>query len=66
MFTLGAMISVAKQVAPQPDVAFPPWQEMQYLRDQFSGLAKLSPLNNDRYPELSWTSVRTMLTQRQR
>ncbi len=65
MFTLGAMIGVAKRVAPQPDVAFPPWQGMQYLRDQFSGLGKLTPLNNDRYPALTWTSVRTMLAERE-
>ena len=62
--TLGAMIRVAKLVAPQPDAAFPPWQGMQYTRDMFSGRAKLHPLDNDRYPELRWTSVREVLASR--
>ena len=61
---LGVMIGVAKFVAPQPTATFPPWQGMQYLRDQFSGRAKLQPLDNDRYPGIRWTSVREMLTSR--
>ena len=60
--TLGIMIRVAKLVAPQPDAAFPPWQGMQYMRDQFSGLARLSHLDNDRYSGLTWTSVREHLS----
>jgi uncharacterized protein YbjT (DUF2867 family) len=55
--SLGAMIRIAKLVAPQPDQAFPAWQGMQYMRDQFSGQAKLSPIDNDRYPSFKWTSV---------
>lgn len=58
---LGVMIRIAKVVAPQPGAAFPPWQGMQYMRDQFSGLAKLTPLDNDRYAGLHWTSVREHL-----
>jgi nucleoside-diphosphate-sugar epimerase len=60
--TLGVMIRIAKRVAPQPDAAFPPWQGMQYMRDQFSGRAKLSPLHNDRYPGLTWTSAEQHLS----
>ena len=60
--SLGLMIGVAKIVAPQPDAAFPPWQGMQYMRDQFSGLVRLSHLDNDRYPGLTWTSVRDHLS----
>lgn len=37
---------------------------MQYLRDQFEGLVKLDPLDNDRYPDVSWTSLRERLVQR--
>ena len=58
---LGVMIRIAKLVAPGQGQAFPPWQGMQYMRDQFSGLAKLHPLDNDHYPDLSWTSVRDHL-----
>jgi nucleoside-diphosphate-sugar epimerase len=59
--SLGVMIHLAKLVAPQPRAAFPPWQGMQYMRDMFSGRGKLHPLDNDRYPDLSWTSVREQL-----
>ena len=61
---LSLMIDVAKRVAPQPGAAFPPWQGMQYMRDQFSGRAKLTPLDNDRYPGLRWRSVAELLAQR--
>ena len=55
---LGAMIPVARLVAPEkPDPVFPAWQGMQYMFDQFGGAAKLEPLDNDRYPEMRWTSV---------
>ena len=58
---LSAMIGLVKRVAPQPGAPFPPWQGMQYMRDMFSGRGKLSPLDNDRYPDLEWTSVRDHL-----
>ena len=60
--SLGILIRVAKLVAPQSHAVFPPWQGLQYLRDMFSGLAKLSPLDNDRYPGLHWTSVEESLS----
>lgn len=55
--SLGAMIRIAKLVAPQPGAAFPPWQGMQYMRDQFSGRVGLTGLDNGRYAGLTWTSV---------
>jgi NmrA-like family len=58
---LGLMIGVARRLAPQPGEPFPAWQGMQYMRDMFTGKGKLTPLDNDRYPELSWTSVREYL-----
>ena len=60
--SLGVMIRIAKLVSPQADAAFPPWQGMQYMRDQFSGQVRLTQLDNDRYPSLTWTSVRDHLT----
>jgi hypothetical protein len=39
------------------DKLFPPWQGMQYMLNMVSGEGKLNPLDNDRYPELKWTSV---------
>ena len=64
--TLGVMIRVAKFLGPQAAATFPAWQGMQYMRDQFTGRAKLHPLDNDRYGGMVWTSVREMLASRDR
>jgi uncharacterized protein YbjT (DUF2867 family) len=55
---LAVMANTARLLAPQPAAVFPPWQGMAYMRDMFSGSARLDPVNNDRYPDLSWTSLR--------
>lgn len=49
---------------PTSDEVFPPWQGMQYLHNMFSGLPKLAPLDNTRYPEIRWTPVREVLKSR--
>lgn len=61
---LSAMIGIAKVIAPQPGAAFPAWQGMQYMRDQFSGRGQLTSLDDGRYPELQWTRVATLLSER--
>jgi len=58
---LGTLIRLARALAPAPADVFSPWQGMQYLRDMYSGKGKLQPLDNDRYPELTWTKVPTLL-----
>ncbi len=62
--SLGVMIRIARLIAPQPGEVFSPWQGMQYTRDMFSGRGKLHPLDNDRYPDIRWTSVRELLASR--
>jgi len=59
--SLSVLIRLAKLVAPQPQAAFPPWQGMQYMRDMFSRQVKLHPLDNTRYSDRQWTSVREQL-----
>jgi hypothetical protein len=59
--SLGLTIRLARRFAPSPGVPFPAWQGMQYMRDQFSGRAELTDLDNDRYPGIRWTSVREHL-----
>lgn len=61
---LQLLIRVARAVAPGKGQIFPPWQGMQYMRDMFSGDGKLAPLDNDRYPDLHWTSIRAVLAAR--
>ncbi|MCJ2057587.1 NmrA family NAD(P)-binding protein [Methylobacterium sp. J-048] len=60
---LSLMIRVARTLAPGRGAVFPPWQGMQYLRDMFEGRARLTPLDNDRYPDLRWTTARTFLAE---
>jgi nucleoside-diphosphate-sugar epimerase len=58
---LEKLIAIARTLVPQPRAVFPAWQGMQYLRDMFSGCAKLTPLDNDRYPGMPWTTMRDVL-----
>lgn len=59
--TLEVMIKITRIFVPGRNELYPPWQGMQYMRDMFSGQAKLEPLDNNRYPEVKWTTVRDML-----
>jgi uncharacterized protein YbjT (DUF2867 family) len=61
---LETMIKIMRKIIPGKDTLYPPWQGMQYMRDMFSGLAKLDPLDNDRYPGMKWTTVRDVLANR--
>ncbi|MET4076468.1 NmrA family NAD(P)-binding protein [Hymenobacter sp. UYCo722] len=64
LWVLGTMITATKALMPTSDDVFPPWQGMQYLHNMFTGLPKLNPLDNDRYPDLRWTPVREVLATR--
>jgi nucleoside-diphosphate-sugar epimerase len=59
---LGALIKVAREVAPGEQELYPAWQGMQYMRNMFDGRAKLEPLDNDRYPGIRWTTARGVLS----
>jgi hypothetical protein len=62
---LGLLIKVARTVAPGEKELYPAWQGMQYMRNMFDGRAKLTPLDNDRYPGIRWTTARDVLSARQ-
>lgn len=61
---LNTIIRITKALTPASKEVFPAWQGMQYMRDMFSGLPKLEPLDNDRYPEIKWTTVAEVLERR--
>lgn len=61
LWLLKLMIKITRRLAPAEKEVFPPWQGMQYLHNMFTGLPKLAPLDNDRYPDLKWTKVREVL-----
>ena len=61
---LQTMIRITRTLLPKKDEVFPPWQGMQYLHNMFTGLPKLKPLDNDRYPGIHWTTVEEILATR--
>lgn len=57
-FLGGVMAPIARRLAPdKPDPVFPAWQGMQYMVDMFSGHAHLHPLDNQRYPDVAFTTL---------
>ena len=61
---LGALIRVARSIAPAEKQLFPAWQGMQYMHNMFDGRARLEPLYYDRYPGINWVKVRDVLLAR--
>jgi nucleoside-diphosphate-sugar epimerase len=61
LWLLKLMIKVTRRLVPAPNEVFPPWQGMQYLHNMFTGLPKLTPLDNARYPDIRWTPLREVL-----
>lgn len=58
---LDLLSRIARRLAPGGDALYPAWQGMQYVRDQFDGRGKLTPLDVERYPGMRWTPVRDVL-----
>lgn len=58
---LDVVIKIAKFLFPSKDNLYPAWQGMQYMRDMMQGRAEFVPLNNDRYAQINWTSVKEFL-----
>ena len=58
---LRTMIKLTRFMMPTTDEVYPPWQGMQYLQNMLSGISKLEPLDNNRYPNMQWTSVKEVL-----
>ncbi len=64
LWLLKLLIKVTRRLAPAPREVFPAWQGMQYLHNMLTGLPKLTPLANDRYPGLRWATVQQVLAAR--
>jgi len=58
---LQRIIEITRTLTPNSDAPFPVWQGMQYLYCMFEGSGMLTPLDNERYPNLKWTGVRAVL-----
>jgi len=60
---LQRIIRITRVLTPSSETPFPVWQGMQYLYCMFEGSGMLTRLDNQRYPNLQWTSVHTLLQQ---
>jgi nucleoside-diphosphate-sugar epimerase len=63
---LEKLIRVTRFFSPGKDNVYPPWQGMQYMHNMFDGRPKLEPLDNERYPDLHWTSIHDVLSSRRK
>lgn len=59
--TLSAMSKIGRRFSKDPDETFPAWQGMQYFVNMFSGQAQLRHVDNERFGDHEWTTVRDVL-----
>jgi uncharacterized protein YbjT (DUF2867 family) len=59
--SLSVMSKVVRHLSKNSLEPFPAWQGMQYFVSMFSGQAQLHHVDNDRYGEHTWTTVRDVL-----
>lgn len=59
--TLSAISKVGRRFSKNPDETFPAWQGMQYFVNMFSGQAQLRHVDNERFGDHEWTTVRDVL-----
>ncbi|WP_375450799.1 NmrA family NAD(P)-binding protein [uncultured Devosia sp.] len=60
---LGQAIATTRAADPGGETEqFPRWQQLQYTRNMMSGKAKLNPIDNARFPTITWTTVRDLAT----
>ncbi|MDI1325124.1 MAG: NmrA family NAD(P)-binding protein [Algoriphagus sp.] len=62
---LGVIIKIARKLAPAEKELYPAWQGMQYMHNMIDVRSKIDKLNNDRYPEIQWTTVKDVLSKYQ-
>ena len=56
------IIKMARFFSPSPKELYPAWQGMQYMRDMMEGRIIFQQYDNDRYPNIKWTSVKDFLS----
>jgi uncharacterized protein YbjT (DUF2867 family) len=59
---LNVIIKIVRFFAPAKNKLYPAWQGMQYMRGMMEGRAALNSHDNNRYPDMKWTSVGKFLT----
>jgi hypothetical protein len=59
---LGILIKIAKLFSPGKTELYPAWQGMQYMRNMMDERANLNALDNGRYTDMTWTTVKDLLS----
>ena len=59
---LSMMIKIGKTFAPAENDLYPAWQGMQYMRDMVEGRVDITNHDNNRYPDIKWTSIKDVLS----
>ena len=63
---LGAIIKVTRKFAPAQNELYPAWQGMQYMHNMIDERSNIDKLDNNRYPEIKWTTVKDVLAAHQK
>lgn len=58
---LGFIIKITKKFAPSENELYPAWQGMQYMHNMIDKRSIINKLDNDRYREIKWTTVKEVL-----
>jgi hypothetical protein len=58
---LGMFIKIGRFFSPGKNDLYPAWQGMQYMHNMIDERSKIVELNNNRYLDIKWTSVRMLL-----
>jgi NmrA-like family len=59
---LSFLIKMIRKFSPAENELYPAWQGMQYMRNMIDKRSVLLKTDNNRYPEMRWTTIREMLT----
>jgi nucleoside-diphosphate-sugar epimerase len=62
---LGLIIKIARKFSPAEKELYPAWQGMQYMHNMIDERSIIDKLDNDRYPEIKWTTVKDVLKKHQ-
>ncbi len=63
---LGFIIKMARKFSPSETELYPAWQGMQYMRNMIDARSTIAHLDNDRYAEIRWTTVKDVLSKFQK
>jgi nucleoside-diphosphate-sugar epimerase len=60
---LGTIIKITRKIVAGENDLYPAWQGMQYMHNMIDPRSQTESLDNDRYPEMKWTTVSDVLTE---